>query len=285
MSEYVIRPPGAATWDAFVNLAQKPMAVWNGCWCTWFHPACAEKGESSEGNRAYKERLVREGKAHAALVFDGDLAVAWCQYGSPDELPSIYHLKEYNAGRAEKAPDYRLTRPSGVFSSDAVDASRKGLRVDCQRYDLGVPVEVQTEVEINRPRAEVAEFASDPDNAVSWYENIESVEWKTPRPLAIGSRIAFVARFLGRLLAYTYEIETLVPGERFVMTTGEGPFPMETTYTWSDTPEGATSMTLRNFGEPSGFGKIAAPVMASAMRRANRQDLARLKEIIESRAA
>ena len=82
--------------------------MWNGCWCTWFHPACAEKGKSPEGHRALKERLVREGKAHAALVFDGDLAVAWCQYGSPEELPSIYHLKEYNAGLVE-APDYRIT--------------------------------------------------------------------------------------------------------------------------------------------------------------------------------
>jgi GNAT superfamily N-acetyltransferase len=109
VSEYAIKPLGAATWDAFVNLAEKHNGVWGGCWCTWFHPACAEKGESSEANRAYKERLVREGKAHAALVFDGDVAVAWCQYGSPDELPSIYHLKEYNAGRTGKAPDYRLT--------------------------------------------------------------------------------------------------------------------------------------------------------------------------------
>lgn len=108
MSGYAIRPLGAATWDAFVHLAEKHNGVWNGCWCTWFHPACAEKGERPEGNRAYKERLVRGGKAHAALVFDGDVAVAWCEYGSPDELPNIYHLKEYNAG-LDKAPDYRLT--------------------------------------------------------------------------------------------------------------------------------------------------------------------------------
>ena len=108
MSEYAIRPLGDATWDAFVDLAEKHNGVWNGCWCTWFHPACAERGQSSEGNRAHKERLVREGKAHAALVFDGDVAVAWCEYGSPDELPNIYHLKEYNAG-LEKPPDYRLT--------------------------------------------------------------------------------------------------------------------------------------------------------------------------------
>jgi GNAT superfamily N-acetyltransferase len=108
MSDYAIRPLEAATWDAFVDLAAKHNGVWNGCWCTWFHPACAEKGKSSAGNRAYKERLVREGKAHAALVFDGDVAVAWCEYGSPEELPNIYHRKEYNAG-LDKEPDYRLT--------------------------------------------------------------------------------------------------------------------------------------------------------------------------------
>jgi hypothetical protein len=90
------------------QLAEKHNGVWNGCWFTWFHPACAEKGVSPWGNRAYKERLVRESKAHAALVFDGDVGVAWCEYGSPDELPNIYHLKEYNAG-LDTAPDNRLT--------------------------------------------------------------------------------------------------------------------------------------------------------------------------------
>lgn len=108
MSEYAIRPLGVATWDAFVDLADRHNGVWNGCWCTWFHPACAEKGQTPEGNRAYKERLVREGRAHAALVFDGDVAVAWCEYGSPVELPHIYHLKEYTAG-LDQVPDFRLT--------------------------------------------------------------------------------------------------------------------------------------------------------------------------------
>jgi GNAT superfamily N-acetyltransferase len=121
VSGYAIQPLDAATWDAFVHLAEKHNGVWNGCWCTWFHPACAEKGGSPGGNRAYKERLVREGKAHAALVFDGDVAVAWCEYGSPDELPNIYHLKEYNAG-LDKEPDYRLT----CFFVDR-DYRRKGV--------------------------------------------------------------------------------------------------------------------------------------------------------------
>jgi hypothetical protein len=109
-----------------------------------------------------------------------------------------------------------------------------------------------------------------------------SVEWRTPKPLAVGTRVAFVARFLGRRLAYTYEVRELVPGERLVMSTDEGPFPMETTYEWVDTERG-TRMTLRNRGEPSGFAKVGSPMMARAMRRANRKDLERLKEILERR--
>jgi Polyketide cyclase / dehydrase and lipid transport len=147
-----------------------------------------------------------------------------------------------------------------------------------------MPVDVQTEIEIGRSRSAVAEFAANPDNAPRWYENIESVEWKTPEPLAVGTRIAFVARFLGRRLEYTYDVETFVPGQRLVMATSEGPFPMQTTYTWTDAPEGRTRMTLRNRGEPRGFTRISGPVMAAAMRRANRKDLAKLRRILEAEA-
>lgn len=143
-------------------------------------------------------------------------------------------------------------------------------------------VDVQTEIEIDRPRGEASAYASDPDNATAWYERIERVDWQTPPPLAVGSRIAFVARFLGRRLAYTYEVRELSPGDRLVMSTADGPFPMETTYAWSDTATGGTRMTLRNRGEPSGFSRVAAPMMAGAIRRANRKDLARLKEILET---
>jgi uncharacterized protein YndB with AHSA1/START domain len=147
-----------------------------------------------------------------------------------------------------------------------------------------VSVDVQTEIEIQRQRAEVAAYAADPDNAPEWYENIETSEWKTPPPLAVGSRMKFTARFMGRRLTYTYEVRELVPGERLVMSTEEGPFPMETTYRWHDADAGVTRMTLRNRGEPAGFAKLAAPVMEAAMRRANRKDLQRLKEILESLA-
>jgi hypothetical protein len=146
-----------------------------------------------------------------------------------------------------------------------------------------MPVDVQTEIVIARPRAEVADYAADPDHATAWYQNIKAVTWVTPPPLTVGTRLAFVARFLGRALEYTYEVRENVPGERFVMSTSEGPFPMETTYTWEDAPGGGTRMTLRNRGEPAGFAKATAPLMAPAIRRANGKDLRRLKEILEAR--
>ena len=121
-----------------------------------------------------------------------------------------------------------------------------------------------------------------PGAAAAWYENIRSVEWRSARPVAIGSRVTFVARFLGRRLTYTYEVTEMLAGERFVMSTAEGPFPMETTYTWQDSPSAGTRMSLRNRGEPSGFPRLAAPLMAKAMRRANRKDLERLKSLLEA---
>jgi uncharacterized membrane protein len=143
-------------------------------------------------------------------------------------------------------------------------------------------VDVVTEITIDRPVDEVAAYAQDPSNAPEWYVNIESVAWRTPPPLAVGSRLAFVARFLGRELSYTYEIVDLVPGRLLVMRTSEGPFPMETIYTWEPAAAG-TRMTLRNRGEPSGFSRVAAPLMAAAMRRANRKDLCQLKTLLEAR--
>lgn len=145
-----------------------------------------------------------------------------------------------------------------------------------------MPVDVLVETVIDRPPHEVAAFAGDPSNAPRWYANIESVEWKTQPPLQVGSRVAFVANFLGKRLAYTYEFVELVPDSRLVMRTSEGPFPMETTYTWEPAGEGRTRMTLRNQGEPSGFSRITAPLMAAAMRRATTNDLAKLKVHLET---
>lgn len=142
-------------------------------------------------------------------------------------------------------------------------------------------VDVTVQADIRRPRGEVAAFATDPANVPRWYRNIRSVELLDAPPLRVGSRMRFVARFLGRTIAYTYEVTELVPGERLVMSTAEGPFPMTTTYSFTDLPSGSTRMTLRNHGSPSGFGAVAAPVLSRAMERATTKDLTRLQRLLE----
>jgi uncharacterized membrane protein len=144
-------------------------------------------------------------------------------------------------------------------------------------------VDVLTEIVIDRPVQVVAEYVADPSNAPEWYVNIESVEWRTEPPAMVGSQLDFVAHFLGRRIAYTYEIVEFVPYERLVMRTTQGPFPMETSYQWSAPNDFSTHMSLRNRGVPSGFAGVAAPLMSAAIRRANQKDLARLKSLLESR--
>ena len=145
-------------------------------------------------------------------------------------------------------------------------------------------VDVLTDTLIRRPCAEVADYAGDPTNAPEWYANITSVEWRTTPPVAVGSRMDFVASFLGRRLTYTYEVAELEPGRRMVMRTADGPFPMETTYTWEPVDGESTRMTLRNRGRPSGFTAVAGPVLVAAMKRANHKDLAALRERLEGTA-
>ena len=143
-------------------------------------------------------------------------------------------------------------------------------------------VDVVTEIVIDRPREAVARYAADPDNAPGWYANIKAVKWESSPPLTVGSKLAFKAQFLGMTLDYVYEFTELDPDRKLVMRTAQGPFPMQTTYTWADAEGAATRMTLRNTGEPAEFSAVADLVMAPMMRRAMRKDLARLKLILEA---
>ncbi|WP_167131447.1 GNAT family N-acetyltransferase [Paramicrobacterium chengjingii] len=105
---YSIQPLTAHTWDAFSALVERHNGIFGGCWCIYFHPDCAERGQGYDGNRALKKRLVETGQAHAAMVMIGDEAIAWAEYGTPEELPSIHHRKQYLA-EADVTPDYRVT--------------------------------------------------------------------------------------------------------------------------------------------------------------------------------
>lgn len=145
------------------------------------------------------------------------------------------------------------------------------------------PVDVLTEIVIGRPVEDVVAYVANPDNAPDWYVNIKSAKWVTPKPLAVGTQVAFTAQFLGRKLEYTYEFTEYIPNKKLVMRTAQGPFPMETTYTWEAIDDRHTRMTLRNYGTPSGFSALFAPFMAGAMRKANTKDLQNLKRILEGR--
>jgi hypothetical protein len=144
-------------------------------------------------------------------------------------------------------------------------------------------VDVFTEIIIQSPRERVAEYAINPDNAPEWYVNIKSAERLTPEPLTIGSKIAFKAQFLGRELSYVYEIIELDQGRKLVMRTSDGPFPMETIYTWESIDKNQTRMTLQNKGNPTGFSKVFTPFMSMMMEKTNNKDLKKIKEILESR--
>jgi len=141
-------------------------------------------------------------------------------------------------------------------------------------------VDVVTSIDINCSIGKVSQYTSDPDNAPEWYVNIKTAEWKTPKPLVLGSRIAFTAHFLGKKLSYTYEVMEMTD-KKFVMKTFEGPFAMETTYSWDKLADNKTRMTLRNAGKPSGFSRLFSPFMSMMMRKANEKDLKNLKLILE----
>ncbi|SDE27026.1 N-acetyltransferase [Auraticoccus monumenti] len=155
-TSYRTAPLSAETWPAFDALVQRHNGIFGGCWCTYFHPDSPERaearaahsGDGYEANRALKKRLVEIGRARAALVLAGDEAIAWAEYGTPEELPNLHHGKQYLA-EADVLPDYRITcvfvdkrhRRQGVTElaiTGALDqiARAGGGRVESYPHDL-----------------------------------------------------------------------------------------------------------------------------------------------------
>jgi uncharacterized membrane protein len=145
-------------------------------------------------------------------------------------------------------------------------------------------LDVTAEILIERPPGIVSAYVSDPANAPSWHDHIKSAGWASEPLPHVGSRLSVTAEFLGRTVTFLYEIVEFTPGEKLVMRSVEGPFPMETTYAFDETRDGHTQMTMRNRGEPSGMSKLMAPLIATTLRTASEKNLARLKAILEGHA-
>ncbi len=136
MAGFSVRALDETTWPDFARLVESHGGVWGGCWCMAFHPEGVGRGRGAAQNRADKECRVRAGRAHAALVYDGDACVGWCQFGPPDELPRIKHRRAYlEAGGA--LPDWRITcffvarthRGSGVAAAALAGALQEIARL------------------------------------------------------------------------------------------------------------------------------------------------------------
>ena len=108
MTSFDVRPLDEATWPEFARLVERHNGVWGGCWCMGFHAEGVGRSKTPQQNRSEKQGRVREGRAHAALVYDGATCVGWCQFGSPDELPRIKRKRAYLLA-ATDPPDWRIT--------------------------------------------------------------------------------------------------------------------------------------------------------------------------------
>lgn len=144
-------------------------------------------------------------------------------------------------------------------------------------------IDVKTEIIIHCRKIRIWEYVSDPDKAPEWYANIHSISWGTPKPAQLGTRVAFVARFMGRTLAYIYQVTEWVPLEHLTMTSVSGPFPMQTKCSLRSLGEETTRVTLQNTGKPKGKFRLLSRLVSWMIKRANRRDLNQLKQLLEEK--
>ena len=148
MAGYEIKALDPSTWPDFARLVEANNGVWGGCWCMWYHAPTEGADDSPASKRKAKECLVREGRAHASLVYDGADCVGWCQFGSPQELSRFHNERAYLATNPT-LPDWRITcffvgrgyRGKGVASAaleGAVEQIRKlgGGRIEGYPEDI-----------------------------------------------------------------------------------------------------------------------------------------------------
>lgn len=143
-------------------------------------------------------------------------------------------------------------------------------------------VSVKTEIIINKPIVEVSTYAADPNNYSEWCDNIVSVQWKTPKPMQLNSKIAYKSQFLGKLHSYTYEVVFIEKNKKMIMKIKDGSFPLSTTFHWNSIDENTTIMTIINLGKPKILSTIISPFMSFIVKYLNRKDLKKIKRILEN---
>ena len=142
-------------------------------------------------------------------------------------------------------------------------------------------VDITAEIVIHKPRDEVAGFASDPENDSTWIGGIVEAKTLTDPPFGAGTKVARVAKFLGRAMHYTPEVVEYEPTALLAMSTDQ-PFPMTIRYEFTDGGcDGGTKMTIRVRGEGGGFYQVAARLLGMMVKRNVSKDLERLKVLLE----
>ncbi len=144
-------------------------------------------------------------------------------------------------------------------------------------------ISIRNEIVINKPILEVSNYASDPTNSIKWCKRIISVQWKTPKPIQLNSKISYKSKFMGGLISYTYEVVFFQENKKLMVKIKEGVLPLSTTFHWNSIDENSTIMTITTVGKPKMFSSILSPFVSLVMKQRSQKDLKKLKETLENK--